>query len=98
MKVTTDFATHKSLGNVFDESKPNNHKSFENAEVLYKANRASIDAAIVRTATMQTPVAGMSLSIPTTALPNRGFTKGLKFLVTSVANDEIACTLTEVEH
>jgi hypothetical protein len=96
MKVEIDFLKNKSLGNVYDTSKPDNKKSFEDALALYCKNKGNIDGWINESLERQDFSNGGSMSIPILYCIDMGFIKSLEFDVEKIENDTCFLSLKHV--
>lgn len=94
--IKIDFVKNKSLGNVYDTSKPDNSKSFEDSSVLYRKNKKTIDDSINETMELNNFSNGGSISIPTLNCIDKGFINFLQFEVEKIEMDTCFLSLKKV--
>jgi hypothetical protein len=100
MKLSFDFATHQSLGNVHDDNTKDNFKSFENAKTLYKSDKELIEKSIIDCIDNlgDDVTNGSKISIPVGHHINSGLINNLEFEVTTVNEDGVNLSLSNVIH
>lgn len=96
MKISIDFSKHKSLGNVYDEAKPDNAKFFGKAEELYMKYKTQMEDSIKETIELQTFQNGGTISIPTLHFSGNGFIKSMVFNVEEMDKENCKLSLKKI--
>ncbi len=96
MKISIDFSKHKSLGNAYDETKPDNAKFFVKAEELYTKCKTQMEDSIKETVELQTFQNGGTISIPTSHFHGSGFIKSMVFNVEEINEENCKLSLKKI--
>ncbi len=94
--IKINFVKNKSLGNIYNTSKPDNSKSFEDSIVLYRKNKKTIDDSINETMEFNNFSNGGSITIPTLNCIDKGFINSLQFEVENIEMDTCFLSLKKV--